>query len=84
MKNNKIEAVFFDLFFTLIVPAYSSGRNEYAVLDISVDEWEKYASWCEPGTVKKLYKENGMVEDIEWLFLTNMCIDYQEIIEAIM
>jgi len=43
MKNNKIEAVFFDLFFTLIVPIYSSGRNEYDVLEMDSDEWEKYA-----------------------------------------
>lgn len=39
-----IKAFFFDLFFTLIYPAYSVQHdNEYDVLGISQDEWEKYA-----------------------------------------
>lgn len=37
-----IKAVFFDLFFTLIYPAYSD-INEYDVIGISAIEWEKYA-----------------------------------------
>lgn len=37
-----IKAIFFDLFFTLIYPRYSE-ENEYDVIGISSDEWEKYA-----------------------------------------
>lgn len=38
-----IKAVFFDLFFTLIYPQYSTGKNEYDVVGISAEEWEHYA-----------------------------------------
>lgn len=39
-----VKAFFFDLFFTLIYPAYSAQHdNEYDVLGISREEWEKYA-----------------------------------------
>lgn len=37
-----IKAVFFDLFFTLVYPAYSH-INEYDIIGISPVEWEKYA-----------------------------------------
>lgn len=37
------KAIFFDLFFTLIVPAYEKGNNEFDILNLSVDEWEQYA-----------------------------------------
>jgi putative hydrolase of the HAD superfamily len=43
MQGEKmIKAVFFDLFFTLIYPEYSD-INEYDVVGISCEEWEKYA-----------------------------------------
>ena len=38
-----INAIFFDLFFTLIVPSYEKENNEFDILNLSVDEWEKYA-----------------------------------------
>ena len=38
-----IKAVYFDLFFTLVVPAYEKTNNEYDILKLSVDEWEQYA-----------------------------------------
>ena len=40
--RNEIEAVFFDLFFTLITPQYNELRNENDVLGISKEEWEKH------------------------------------------
>lgn len=38
-----VKAVFFDLFFTLITPAYRKKSNEFDILGLSVEEWEKYA-----------------------------------------
>ena len=38
-----IKAIFFDLFFTLIVPTYKKKYNEYDILNMSVGEWEQYA-----------------------------------------
>ncbi len=38
-----INAIFFDLFFTLIVPSYEKENNEFDILNLSVDDWEKYA-----------------------------------------
>lgn len=38
-----INAIYFDLFFTLIVPAYEKANNEYDLLSLSVSEWEQYA-----------------------------------------
>lgn len=38
-----IKAIYFDLFFTLIVPAYEKTNNEYDILNLSVEEWEQYA-----------------------------------------
>lgn len=38
-----IKAIYFDLFFTLIIPAYEKESNEYDILGLSVNEWEKYA-----------------------------------------
>lgn len=37
-----IKAIYFDLFFTLINPEYL-GDNEYDVIGISKNEWERYA-----------------------------------------
>lgn len=53
-----IKAIFFDLFFTLVVPSYDEKDNEFSILNLSLDEWEKYA---ENDT---LYKERalGLVE----------------------
>ena len=38
-----IKAIYFDLFFTLIVPTYEKTNNEYEILGLSVGEWEQYA-----------------------------------------
>ena len=38
-----IKAIYFDLFFTLIVPTYEKSNNEYDILNLSVGEWEQYA-----------------------------------------
>lgn len=38
-----IKAIYFDLFFTLIVPTYEKTNNEYDILYLSVGEWEQYA-----------------------------------------
>jgi len=38
-----IRAVFFDLFFTLVVPKFSQPVNENDVLGLSVEEWQRYA-----------------------------------------
>lgn len=42
---DNIEAVFFDLFFTLVVPHYEKQEkdNEYYVLDLTREEWENIA-----------------------------------------
>lgn len=41
MKNIKV--IFFDLFFTLISPRYSDGKNENDALGLTIREWEHYA-----------------------------------------
>lgn len=38
-----IKAIYFDLFFTLIVSIYEKTNNEYEILNLSVSEWEQYA-----------------------------------------
>lgn len=38
-----IKAIYFDLFFTLITPTYQKEINEFSILNLSIDEWEKYA-----------------------------------------
>jgi putative hydrolase of the HAD superfamily len=40
---NKIEVVFFNLFFTLVTPQYNNGRDENDVLGISKEQWEECA-----------------------------------------
>ncbi|HCL02784.1 MAG TPA: haloacid dehalogenase [Lachnoclostridium phytofermentans] len=54
-----VKAVFFDLFFTLIVPNYLEENNEYEVLKLSKEEWESYAENDE------LYRERalGIISD---------------------
>lgn len=38
-----IKAIYFDLFFTLIIPTYEKTNNEFDILNLSVSEWEQYA-----------------------------------------
>lgn len=42
MKGD-INVIFFDLFYTLVVPKYNEEKNENDVLNITKDEWERYA-----------------------------------------
>jgi len=52
MQN--VETIFFDLFFTLIIPKYHLQQNENDVLGLSVEEWELYAE------NEKVYKRRAM------------------------
>lgn len=38
-----IKAIYFDLFFTLIIPTYDIENNECEIVNLSMHEWEKYA-----------------------------------------
>jgi len=49
-----IKAIYFDLFFTLIVPRYQNTDTEYDILNLSVTEWENYAE------NDALYKERAL------------------------
>jgi len=49
-----IQAVFFDLFFTLIVPVYEKENSEFDILHLSMHEWEKYAE------EDSLYRERAL------------------------
>jgi len=53
----KVEVIFFDLFFTLVEPQYLDGKNEYDVLNLTQSEWEKYSEdW-------QLYDERAKGEE---------------------
>ena len=54
MEKKMIKAVYFDLFFTLITPAYGEKNNEFDILGLSVEEWEKYAEDA------SLYRERAL------------------------
>ena len=49
-----IKAIYFDLFFTLIIPTYQKEINEFNILNLSIDEWEKYAE------NEMLYRERAL------------------------
>lgn len=49
-----IKAIYFDLFFTLIIPTYQKESNEFNILNLSIDEWEKYAE------NEMLYRERAL------------------------
>jgi len=38
-----IKAIYFDLFFTLIIPTYDKNYSEFDIVNLSMCEWEKYA-----------------------------------------
>ncbi len=50
---NKIDTIYFDLFFTLVNPVYSGEKNENDVLGILKNEWEKVVE------DEKLYYRRG-------------------------
>ena len=56
-----IKAIYFDLFFTLIIPTYETENSEFSILNLSIDEWEKYAE------NEMLYRERalGLVKNEE-------------------
>ena len=62
MQN--IEAIFFDLFFTLIIPKYHLKQNENDVLGLSVEEWELYAENEEVYTRRAIGNVNSAEEII--------------------
>lgn len=64
MKND-IEVVFFDLFFTLIIPKYNDLKNENDVLNITKEEWEKYAENDELYERRAIGKEKNPLRIIE-------------------
>ena len=49
-----IKAIYFDLFYTLIIPTYEKEINEFSILNLSTDEWEKYAE------NEMLYRERAL------------------------
>ncbi|MCM1046850.1 MAG: HAD-IA family hydrolase [Clostridiales bacterium] len=49
-----IKAIYFDLFFTLIIPEYDKGYSEFDILNLSLQEWEKYAEDAD------LYRERAL------------------------
>lgn len=49
-----IKAICFDLFFTLIIPSYEKENNEYDILGLSAEEWERYAENA------SLYRERAL------------------------
>lgn len=49
-----IKAIYFDLFFTLIIPEYDKEYSEFDILNLSVCEWEKYAEDVD------LYRERAL------------------------
>lgn len=49
-----IKAIYFDLFFTLIIPKYQKEINEFSILNLSIDEWENYAE------NEMLYRERAL------------------------
>lgn len=76
MKND-IAVVFFDLFFTLVIPKYNDLRNENDMLGITKDEWERYAEddelYLKRATSNSISPEQ-IIEDI----LNKMKIDVSE------
>jgi len=48
------KAICFDLFYTLIIPSYDKDNNEFAILNLSMNEWEKYAE------EESLYRERAL------------------------
>ncbi|MVX66988.1 HAD-IA family hydrolase [Clostridium chromiireducens] len=76
MKND-IDVVFFDLFFTLVIPKYNDLRNENDVLGITKDEWERYSEddelYLKRATSNSISPEK-IIEDI----LNKMKIDIND------
>lgn len=60
-----IRAIFFDLFFTLITPAYDETNNEYSLLNMPMEEWEEYAEEASLYTERALGHVENEMEIIE-------------------
>ena len=64
MKRD-IKVVFFDLFFTLVIPKYSDLRNENDVLRITKEDWERYSEDHELYVKRATGKEKSPEKIIE-------------------
>lgn len=71
-----IKVIFFDLFFTLVTPKYNNLRNEYDVLNLTMEEWEKYAEDEGLYLTRALGKEKDPEKIIEAI-LQKMKIQYE-------
>lgn len=71
-----IKVVFFDLFFTLVTPKYNDLRNEYDVLKLTMEEWEKYAEDEELYLTRALGQEKDPEKIIDAI-LEKMRIEYE-------
>lgn len=61
------KVVYFDLFFTIIVPCYKDTDNEFDILGLSVYEWEDYAendSLYEERALGRVDSEMTIIEKI--------------------
>lgn len=74
--DTNIKVVFFDLFFTLVTPKYNDLRNEYDVLKLTMEEWEKYAEDEELYLARALGQEKDPEKIIESI-LEKMKIGYE-------
>jgi putative hydrolase of the HAD superfamily len=63
--NSDINVIFFDLFFTLIIPKYSDLKNENDVLKITKEEWETFAEDIELYKMRATGKEKVPIRIIE-------------------
>lgn len=64
MKKS-INVIFFDLFFTLVIPKYNDFRNENDVLKRTREEWEAYAEDKELYEKRATGKEKSPIKIIE-------------------
>lgn len=60
-----MEVIFFDLFFTLITPKYDEEKNEYDIVGMTKEEWEKYAEDSELYYKRATGQVSGAYEIIE-------------------
>ena len=58
------KTLFFDLYFTLIVPAVIPGRNEWDYLGITQPEWNAFAETEE----RCALADSGAIETLQTLF----------------
>lgn len=74
--DTNIKVVFFDLFFTLVAPKYNDLRNEYDVLKLTMEEWEKYAEDADLYLTRALGQEKDPEKIIDAI-LQKMEVEYE-------